>query len=59
MRLALAVYARSPGAFDTLQKFKFFKLPAKKTIEERISRVRQGPGIGETLIELFSRQVRA
>ena len=57
MRLALAVYARSPAAYDTLRDFKFFKLPARKTIETKLSKIRQGPGVKETLIELLSRQV--
>lgn len=51
------MYARSPAAFKTLHDFKHLRLPAVKTVEEQMGQARQGPGMEETLIELFDRQV--
>jgi len=57
LRMALAVWARSPAAFRTLRNFEHLRLPAEKSLSEHVAFVRQTDGVKEDLVELFIRQL--
>lgn len=49
-RLALAVYARSPAAYEALKSFKVLQLPSKRSLQAYLSANSQLAGVDEARI---------
>ena len=49
--LALAVYARSPAAYEALKSFKILQLPARSTLQAYTSAFLHKPGANSACIQ--------
>lgn len=49
-RMALAVYCRSPAAYDALKTFSILQLPCKSSLKDFLSESKAEPGVNEQKI---------